>query len=102
MSPPAAAAPAPKAPLPEPTRIDNADMVIACRNLVKKNLHAPDDAEFPGILLDTVPPPVFDDDGNGVWRAWVKAPNLFNVRLRKGFICRYNSRTTKLLVNLDD
>ncbi len=69
------------------------NMMIACRNLVKQNLHAPDDAEFPGILFDAVPRPVvtLNPDHSiavGTWRAWVKAPNLYGVKLKRWFTCR--------------
>lgn len=71
-------------------------IIMGCRDLVKENLHAPDDAEFPGLLFDAVPRPTFDARGNGTWRAWVKAPNLYGVKLKKWFTCRYDAKKQRV------
>jgi len=94
--------PPPPAPISGDIEAKKGHMIIGCRNLIKESLHAPDDAEFPGIIFDSVPRPSVDGHGNMRWHAWVKAPNLYNVKLKKWFSCIYTAKNDTIRARFED
>jgi hypothetical protein len=79
--PPAPAQPA--API-----VRDADVIVACRNLMRDNLRAPSTAKFPGWLDD--PGKVWKYQGTYRVRSWVDAQNAFGAMVRTDYLCEFN------------
>lgn len=72
--------------------IDDIQVEVACKELVKEQLLSPKSADFAGIGSGAKPP-AMQPDCTQVWSSYVDAKNAFNVELRKKFTCTYEPRT---------
>lgn len=86
------------------TSIEPVDLMVYCKEVIKKRLKLPDTARYPGfkdaLNGETYDPVIGKDDA--YWKAWVEAENSFGGKVRNQFYCTYKKATNTIDVQFSD